>query len=165
MPLQSFLQCCLQPVNSLHHVTNCENSQCKCIPVSLTVNTWTANFVNGIIKSLVQQQVFLKSVVSIHLNKHGIYAQLRWKHSFPWQYDCVTDFTHPRPLGVQSSKYCFVTKFYCCLTSEKYWIVFYFIMMGSIFSATLCPRCYKGHRKFLQNFFFLTLVVKMMGAA
>ena len=43
-------------------------------------------------------QVFLQSMASIHLNKHGIlfYAQLRRKDTFPWWCACVTDFTHQR---------------------------------------------------------------------
>ena len=86
----------------------------------LTVNTWTANFVHGIIKCLICQRVFLQSVASIHLNKDGIYAQLRWKHTSPWWRDCVTDFTHLGPLGRQSWKDCLVTKFYCFLPSVKY---------------------------------------------
>ena len=50
--------------------------------VIMTVNTGTANFVHEIIKFLFQQQVFLQSVVSIHLDKHGIYAQQRKKTCF-----------------------------------------------------------------------------------
>lgn len=67
---------------SLCYITNEENSWCKCLIVSLTVNTWTANFVHEIIKFLFQQQVFLQSVVSIQLDKHGIYAQQRKKTRF-----------------------------------------------------------------------------------
>ena len=98
---------------SFHHKTNRENSQRKC----LTVNTWTANFVYSIIKSFIQQQVFLQWMVLIHLNKHGIYAQLRWKHTFPWWCDCVTNFTFK---SLWSTKNCLITKFCCFLTSQKY---------------------------------------------
>ena len=102
---------------SFHHKTNRENSQRKCLTVSLTVNTWTANFVYSIIKSFIQQQVFLQWMVLIHLNKHGIYAQLRWKHTFPWWCDCVTNFTFK---SLWSTKNCLITKFCCFLTSQKY---------------------------------------------
>lgn len=46
----------------------------QCLTVSLTLDTWMANFVHEIVKSLVQQQVFIQSMASIHLNIHSIHA-------------------------------------------------------------------------------------------
>ena len=53
------------------------------------LNTWTANFDHGIIfiiKPLVQQQVFLQSLASLHLDKHSSYTHLRLKHTFSWSH-------------------------------------------------------------------------------
>lgn len=47
-----------------------------------TVKTWMANFVRGIITSFIQQQVFLRSMAPTHLDKDGIYVQLRKKTQF-----------------------------------------------------------------------------------
>lgn len=64
IPLQNWLQWCMWLISSLHHATKRKNSWCQCLTVSSTVNTWTANFVHGIIKSLIQEQVFLCSEAS-----------------------------------------------------------------------------------------------------
>ena len=82
IPLQNnWLQCCLRLISSLHHATKRKNSWCQYLTVSSTVDTWTANFVHGIIKSLIQQQVFLCSEASLHLDKNGICSCVRWKHT------------------------------------------------------------------------------------
>ena len=62
---------------------------------------------------------FFILMATIHLDKNGIYDQRRKKH-FPWYRDRVTDFIHPRPLSVQSSKDYLLTKFYCISTKENW---------------------------------------------
>ena len=127
----SWLQCCLQLVN----LTEIFEPWNKLREHETRVSLCCWNLVHGTIKSLVQQQVFLQSVASIHLSKHGIYAQLRCTH-FSVMAQMYTDFIHPRPLGVQSLKDCWVANFSCSFASEKYGIIFHFKMMKSTFSAT-----------------------------
>ena len=50
-------------------------------------------------------------------------------------HDCIPDLSYSRFLGMQSLKDCLVTKFYYFSTSEKYRMVFHFIMIESTFSA------------------------------
>jgi len=50
--------------------------------VSSTFKAWTASFVQGVIRSLIQQQNFLQSMATIDLDKCGIFAQLRKKQTF-----------------------------------------------------------------------------------
>ena len=47
------------------------------------------------------------------------------KFFFNQWHNCIRDFTHTRPLGVQSSKDWLVTKFCGFLTSEKYRILYW----------------------------------------
>lgn len=56
------------------------------ILVSVSLNRLTTIiFLQWIIKPVIQQQVFLLSMTSfIAINNHGIYPQLRWKHTFLW---------------------------------------------------------------------------------
>lgn len=49
---------------------------CKQVRTCLTIDTQTANFIHGIIKLLVGQQIFLQSMDSMLFDKYGIFAQL-----------------------------------------------------------------------------------------
>ena len=64
---------------------------------------------------------------------------------------------------MQSSKDCSVTKFYCFSTSEKYRIIFHFIMNLHFLQLSFqdVPKLIESSCRFI----FLTLIVKTMGVA
>lgn len=106
--LQNWLQCCIQLVNlteifatwgkwwdlmtqESHCIVDCSDLNSKFCSCNYQFPRSATSF-------------FFQSMASIHLIKHGIYAQLRWKHSFPCWCDCITDFTDPKSLGCATFK-------------------------------------------------------------
>ena len=123
--------------------------------VSLTFKAWTANFVQGVIRSLIQQQIFLQSMASIHLDKYGIFAQLRKKQIFHAGVIALQMLPTLSPKAcIKSSKDAWSLSYFWFSTSEKYRIICLFVMMKSHFRHL----SFQDVAKVIENscwFFFL----------